>query len=77
MSQFYDLPPMIQTRLLRLAVASPEKYAEKRIPALSDRTMAEVLAQDGDKGLQKVLAYLARLEEYLGTGDTHFLPMPK
>lgn len=69
MSQFYDLPPMLQARILRLAVASPEKYADKRVPALSGRTMAETLAQEGDEGLRKILAYLARLEEYLGTRD--------
>ena len=69
MSQFYDLPPMIQARILRLAVASPERYAEKRFPVLAGRTMAETLAQEGDEGIRKVLACLARLEEYLGTRD--------
>jgi hypothetical protein len=69
MSQFYELPRMIQARIMRLAVDSPERYAEERIPALSDRTIAETLAHEGEDGLRKVSRYLARLEEILGTKE--------
>lgn len=59
------LPEHIRSRIEALAVDNPTKFAERAIPALGDRTIEQVLAEEN--GEIVVAQYLARLEEILGT----------
>jgi len=58
-----QLPNVVRARLMRLDDPDPGQYARKPIPALGDRTIAQVLSEDG---LPRVMEYIARLEDLIG-----------
>ncbi|MCC5847623.1 MAG: hypothetical protein JJU29_05955 [Verrucomicrobia bacterium] len=63
MKNFHDLPIGVQNRVKALHPTDYEKWVFKKVPALSDKSLIEVLNEDD--GYRKAVEYLGKVEGYL------------
>lgn len=63
MNNFYDFPKGIQNRVKSLHPSDYEEWVFKKIPALSDKSLLEILNEKD--GYKKAVEYLGKVEGYL------------
>jgi hypothetical protein len=59
-----DLPGPVRERILRMGIPHPERFAAVPFPALGNRSIMDVLAEED--GEEAVRTLLTRIEGYLG-----------